>query len=170
MRYIKSGLMLLSAALMSGGCEQGASEHFDSKLERAKSKMNNSSEAVAAMACPEQPDQNSELLSLKQQLQQTQQQLARSNEELVAARSQLKGDSSSKLVAQTQTINSIEQEQVKLSVERRVHSATARHVKQLEQRLTEQDQQLSQLHKTLLKTEAGCREIADELTRKAPSS
>ena len=165
MKFLKSGLMLLSAALMSSGCEQSASDNFGNALALAKAKMNNGSEASeVAMACPEQPDHNAELLHLKQQLQLTQQKLAQSNAELIAARNQLSAHSSESSVKAT-----VQAEQAHVELERRISTSTTQHVKQLEQRLTEQDLQLGELHKTLLQTEEGCRAVANELERKAPS-
>ena len=166
MKFLKSGLMLLSAALMSGGCEQSTSDNFDNALALAKAKMNNASEASAVeTACPELPDHSAELLQLKQQLQYTQQQLAQSNAELIAARNKLSASSSEGTVKPVAQVG-----QAHVELERRISTSTTQHVQLLEQRLTEQDLQLSELHKTLLQTEEGCRAVANELERKVPSS
>ena len=104
--------------------------------------------------------------------QQAQQQLTQSNAALIAAKKQLKAHSPSRPSAELASppVASVEQRQVKLALERRITTATSKHVNQLEQRLSDQDLQLNKLHKSLLATEEGCREIADELARKVTPS
>lgn len=163
MKCLKSGLMLLSAALMSGGCEQSTSDNFANALPLAKAKMNPGSEAREFVtACSEHSQHSAELVRLRQRLQHAQQQLADSHAALVAAGNQLKDELST---GTPKPVALYEQEHAK--PEHRLSTPATRQVRQLERRLTEQDLQLSKLHQTLLQTEENCREIADELQLKS---
>lgn len=159
MKFAKSGLMFLSAALVSG-CGQDVSQTFNDALAAAKAKMaeNVSAQSEIAAACALKAEPDTELLNLRQQLKQARQQLADSNAALRAAQEKLK--------AGNKQSAELQQEQTLLRTERTAMETTTRHVRQLEQQLTNQDAQLNELQKTLLDTEAGCRAVAEELARK----